>query len=217
MTRSELLSVLRQRLDDKAEPYLWDSTYLVLCLDESIDEACIRGSLLRVTATQAVTAGTAEYALPSAWYALINARDALRRSVRILSRTVADEERPNWETVTGAVEAIVPDLRHGYYSLAPIPDADHSLYLEGYRTTTGTERLSGGANAPIAAVMPGKHMDLVHWAAHLAYQTRDADAGALDRAQYHAAQFERAFGPPVSANLLMLRQRIRGHRVKGAW
>lgn len=217
MTRSDLLIALRQTLDDKQEPFLWETSYLTLCLDQSIDEACIRGSLIRATATQAVTAGTAEYAMPTAWYLLIGARDAERRPVEVLSRTVADEKRPNWETVTGAIDAVVTDIRTGYFSLAPVPDTDHSLYLEGYRTTTGSERLSASANTPIAAIPASKHMDLIHWAACLAYQTRDSDAGALDRSQIHAEKFERAFGPQVSANLLALRHRVRGHRVKGVW
>ena len=49
MTRGELVQDLRVVLDDRAEPYLWDTAYLIRKLDEATDDACIRGSLMNIT------------------------------------------------------------------------------------------------------------------------------------------------------------------------
>ena len=75
MTRDQLLADLRIVLDDRAvDPPLWENTTLIRYLDAAVAEACIRGSLMRVTATQAVTAATREYAMPASWYQILSAR-----------------------------------------------------------------------------------------------------------------------------------------------
>ena len=97
-------------------------------------------------------------------------------------------------------------------------DAAATLTLVGFRVPTTAETLAavGGSAVPVG-VPAHRHTDLVHWAAARAYQTRDADAGSLERAQYHDALFTRAFGPPVSAHLITLRRRVRGLRVQAQY
>lgn len=216
MNRTELVADLRGVLDDEAEPYLWDSTKLVRNLDEAVDEACMRGHLLQASATQAITLGTREYAMREGWYQITGGNISTRPGLdmRILGSSVAADEDPDYQRVTGVPEAIVME-REGYYALSPVPDAEATLTLYGYRVPTAAERMAqaGPSSTPVA-VPRMHHAALVHWAAARAYQTRDADAGDLERSQYHASQFATTFGPPVSAQLIVLRRRIRGYRVK---
>jgi len=214
MNRDQLIADLRGVLDDRAEPYLWESATLVRHLDESVDEACIRASLLQATTTQAITSGTREYAMPEGWYQInagsISTRPGL--DMRILGSAVAASEDPDYQTITGVPDAIVME-REGYFALSPVPDAAATLTLHGYRVPTAAERLTTGSSTP-TAVPRNHHPALVHWAAARAYQTRDADGTDMDRSAYHANQFAMAFGPPVSAQLIVLRRRIRGYRVQ---
>lgn len=216
MNRAELVADLRVVLDDQNEPYLWDPATLIRYLDEAVDEACMRASLLQASGTQAITLGTREYAMLEGWYQITDGNISTRPGLdmRILGSPVAADEDPDYQRITGVPEAIVME-REGYYALSPVPDAAATLTLYGYRVPAAAERMSqaGQSSTPVA-VPRMHHAALVHWAAARAYQTRDADAGDLERAQYHANQFAATFGPPVSAQLIVLRRRIRGYRVK---
>lgn len=214
MTRGELVQDLRVVLDDRAEFYLWDTAYLIRKLDEAIDDACIRGSLMLVTATVACTAGTREYAMPTGWYQILSGAISTGRDLIVIGASVALDDDPEYLTVQGLPDRIVIE-REGYFALTPVPDADATVTLWGYRVPTGAERLAGGNdNAQPTGVPLDQHAALVHGAAARAYQLRDADAGSLDRSAYHEAQFTAAFGPKVSAQLLALRRRVRGYRIK---
>ena len=214
MTRGELVQDLRVVLDDRAEPYLWDTAYLIRKLDEATDDECIRGSLMLVTATVACTAGTREYAMPTGWYQILSGAISTGRDLIVIGASVALDDDPEYLTVQGLPDRIVIE-REGYFALTPVPDADATVTLWGYRVPTGAERLAGGNdNTQPTGVALDQHAALVHGAAARAYQVRDADAGSLDRSAYHEAQFTAAFGPKVSAQLLALRRRVRGYRTK---
>jgi hypothetical protein len=220
MTRDQLLADLRIVLDDRAvDPPLWDNQTLIRYLDSAVAEACIRGGLMRTTATQAVTAGTREYAMLASWYQILSARISTAAGIplRILAAEVAESEDAEYQTIAGVPAAVVLE-REGYYALTPVPDAAATITLVGFRVPTTAETLaSAGASAAPVGVPAHRHADLVHWAAARAYQTRDADAGSLERAQYHDALFTRAFGPPVSEHLVVLRRRVRGYRVQATF
>lgn len=216
MNRTELVADLRGVLDDRNEPYLWDPATLIRYLDEAVDEACMRASLLQASGTQAITLGTREYAMLEGWYQITDGNISTRPGIdmRILGSAVAADEDPDYQRITGVPEAIVME-REGYYALSPVPDAAATLTLYGYRVPTAAERMAqAGASSTPVAVPRMHHAALVHWAAARAYQTRDVDAGDLERSAYHASQFATTFGPPVSAQLIVLRRRIRGYRVR---
>jgi len=215
MTRAELLQDLRVLLDDRAgEPYLWETPFLTRKLDEAIDDACIRGSLMLVTTTVACTANTREYAMPAGWYQILSGSISTGQDLRVVGASVAVDDDPEYDTITGIPERIVIE-REGYLALTPIPEADATLTVSGYRVPTGNERLSAGNdNTQPTGVPIDQHADLIHGAAARAYRVRDADAGSLERSAYHEQLFTAAFGPPVSAHLRALRRRVRGYRTK---
>lgn len=217
MTLQRLLALWRQWMDDKDDQNPLHSTeHGVENLNAAVDEACIRGKLARATYTQALVATQQQYAMPAGWYHITSA-DHVSADVRIASVVVADRHAPNWRTETGtAPRLIVPDVAEGYFSVSPIPSESGSLTLHGYRTPVGDERFTvSSLTREPAFVPPHKHAYLVHWACHMAYLTRDSDAGDIQRAEYHAAQFELHFGQPFTAAQLRVRQQVRGQSVKG--
>lgn len=50
-------------------------------------------------------------------------------------------------------------------------------------------------------IAPRDHDALVHWALHAAYQTRDMEGSAAQRAAFHEAEFEKRFGSRDDANV----------------
>lgn len=217
MTLHRLLALWRQWMDDKDDQQPLHSTeHGVENLNAAVDEACIRGKLVRASHAQALVAAQQQYAMPEGWYHITSA-DHASRPVCITSVAVADLDEPHWRTDTGSVpRLIVPDVAQGHFSVSPIPTATASLTLHGYRTPIGDERFTLSSLTREPAFVPAhKHAYLVHWACHMAYMTRDADAGDMQRAEYHAAQFESHFGPPFTAAQLRVRQQVRGQSVRG--
>lgn len=218
MTLERLLALWRTRMDDKTTVKLWSDEDGTEYFDDAVSEACIRGRLLRATTTQALTIGQAAYTMPAGWFELTAAKHSgCRHPLRICSIAVADIENPNWHSDTGDLaRVIVTDLATNSYTVSPIPSAAGTLTLHGYRVPVTAELLAtvGEQGVPVG-VPENLQKHLVHWACFLAYQTRDSDAGDIQRAQFHERQFETYFGAPVTAHSLRIRQQARGQRVRG--
>lgn len=221
MTLKQLLARWRQWMDDTAEPYLHTQEHGVDSLNAAMDEACTRGKLMRVSASQALTVAQQAYTMPAGWFDITAAtHSALLRPLTVMSLEVADQDYPRWRDQTGDIpEALIVDITTGSYSVTPIPTVVGTLTLHGYRVPVGAERFTVSSTTlePPTAIPAHKHMYLAHWACHLAFLTRDADAGDDQKAQSHAQLFADHFGEPVSAKSLRIRQQTRGQRVTANW
>lgn len=225
MTLGELRSALRVRLDDTVMPYLWPDGVLDSYLNQAVNEACLRADLIIDSTTPDVgvietTPGVASYDIHASVYFLEDVsigprfESLVKLGVRDL-RTL----HPDWQTAQGVPVIYATDLtsysREGLahtLRLYPTPDAVYELALTAHRVPL--EPLTDSDAPEIPARL---HMDLLHWAAHLAYMTRDVDTIAYERAMFHADMFERAFGPIRSAEWAEERRKKYIRRVQSHW
>lgn len=213
MTLAKLLATLRLRLDDKAQAaLLYSDDDLVDAINKAVDEAAERAWLIFDTTTAAccqitLVPGQREYPLHASVFEVRKAqvtgqRCAMRRGTFdwVESRTHGDNIPQEYGVdLFGAVLHLILDR-------APM-DAG-TLDLSVFRRQLAPMELADKdtVEPEIASTF---HMDMLQWAIHLCYSTRDSDAGDDQKAQLAATRFEAAFGIKIDANVR--RQQLR-HR-----
>jgi hypothetical protein len=89
-------------------------------------------------------------------------------------------------------------------------EAGGTLHIEVYRYPLVD--MEDGEDEP--EIAPRHHDGLVHWALHVAYQTRDMEGSASQRAVHHEAEFIKRFGVRDDANVVRKKVRHRAPRVR---
>lgn len=223
MDLTALISRFRTLSGDHGVPAFWPDEQVTGFLNEAEREACERARLLYDKTTLEATriplvTGQREYLLhPSVFdvEAIGLMRPGGDRSWPLCRSTDADmrwsiQHRPNlsgWGKYffvygDGAGRRLVIDRLPG--------EPGGELQLEVYRYPL--QELVDPDDEP--EIPPRHHSALVHWALHLAYQTRDMEGASINRAAFHEAEFIKHFGMRDDANVARKKVRHRAPVVR---
>lgn len=222
MTLAELEADVRGYLDDSVPSYLFTRQRIRYWLNEAIQEAAIRGRLLRTDSDAdlcrlSLSEGTAIYSfdpavmvIQSAWLV-----DEEWPILQIMRDYELDRRLPRWRTESSKPQAIAPDLNTKQITVAPVPDDSYTLGLAIWRVPTEDEKLSNDTDEPVIAAH--YHGDLHHWVLYRAKMSRDLETYRPEEARMHLIDFEAKFGVRPSAEHLERWQFERPTRVKAHW
>lgn len=206
MDLDALIGALRlERLDDTVTPPQYTTEVLTRAFNDAVRQVCIRKRLLldrstRQCCTVAIAADQASFRLHPRVLAIRSARfTGQRYPLRLTTLKVMDRDHPTWpDAPTGTPQAIIVDADTGKGVLWPTPDTAGTLQLAVWRVPLESEEMEDGADEPVIA--DHMHYDLLDWAEHLAYLTKDGEKGDAERAEAAASRFGAKFGRLPSAH-----------------
>jgi len=192
MTFVEMLSELREILDDQAIPYGWADATLNRRLAEGQDVFCERTGFFLDAANYSLTlvSGTAIYDVPARVIQVIDVWDGNRRLTKDLSGRIGDEA-----TSAAAPSHWNTDKTTGSIELFPTPtddDADDEYVLRVWRYSQ--YYLDGDGAAEGVAAVPELSVRLqpacIEWAAMQAYRHGDLELRDEAKEKKHKAAFD---------------------------
>lgn len=210
MNLGELRSRLRIRLDDTAEPYLYDDDTLRDALNDAVRQAAIRKRLVLDRSTSAccrfaVAIDQSKVRMHPRMLAIRTARwsgaprPLLLRTLKMLERDYPDwPQQPAQETPA----ILVVDADTGSVMLWPTPSEAGTLELAIWRAPLDAEELEDEGDDPLVDEL--FHIDLLDWAEHYVYLTKDGEAGDPQRAAAAEQRFTQKFGPQPNAHSMKL-------------
>lgn len=202
MNRGEVITQVRNVLDDTAQPYLWDSTELELITEQAYLDAIVRidGNLdsTESLAKVAITLGAAEYELEPEILQVLRAKlDSETKP--LVKQTIAalDEFRTGWEATTGVPTHYIDSLDRHKIRLYPIPDANNTLSL----TVKKLDDCGLRNDSDELSFLPTHvHYGVVYLVCAMAHQKRDEDSVDMQKVSYFENKAEIYFGQRKSAN-----------------
>lgn len=213
MNLGELRAELRGRLDDLGTPPLWSDVFLDSAINEAQREACERARLLRVETSITVAVGDNTYSLdPGVIEVDREGRITIAgKDYPIVgtSREVLNSQEPNWRNRTGRPENfafVLDDPSDPTVVLSRLPTVAGTLKLG---TVVEPVEMTGDTDEP--QIDTKYHKNMLLYAEHRAYSTRDADKGSEALATSRLDQFERWFGPKPSAKMRRMQQTRHTH------
>lgn len=232
MTLLELVTHLRQSIlddvggtsvawaditedQDDVTQLRWSNEELTRFINEAQKQAC-RASLLIKTAspTFAVTVagGTSEYSLDPR---VINIKGAYLASTgKELVETEYEDVMgmPSWRDTTGTPTHYISDMETGTIHLYPQPTAADTVNLLVYRLPL-TDLDWETAETTSAEIREDHQIDMLYYAAFLAYMKDEANTFDPQRAEYNRQLFEKKF-TSSSAYADVRRSRTRNKSIK---
>lgn len=229
MLVSQLLQAFRIRVDDRTEDFLWPDDWFIVALNEAVDEACIRARLLSDSTTPAIcqvttVADQMVYQLdPRVIDVDMVKLEPMRCGLELTTyeRMIELQARSNGLPGRPLAYAIDGLPQQGLRLLLdrPMDPAAYPTFnLSVKRLPLQPLRLPAVGPPPIddtPEINPTLHRALLHWVAHLAYDTRDADAGSAQRSAEAEARFEARFGKRQSAKNERVRLRHEAVTIQG--
>jgi hypothetical protein len=191
MTKADLLSYARMRLDDTVQPYLWSDAELTRYLEDAESEAAERARLLVVSGVAEYCAitleeGTASYELDPLVFWVEKARVSSERyPLTRTSRERMDADFLNWEDDSGTPERFF--VEDGTITFHPVPAGAGTANMTVCRLPVSPMGTSPEIHAR-------HHMRLLDWVMRQAFMKRDSDTFDEKRAMLHESLFERSFG-----------------------
>lgn len=214
MKPPELVSALRDLIDDNAAPQLWTSAELLRYLNDAERQACRRAYILEDHNTASIcalslAASTMSFALHSLVLKVLRVFISSANVVlRQTPRDFLDAEYGQWWSTYG-----VP----GYY----VHEANDELLLNTMLYSADSASLLV-ARLPLQDFSTGStetietkamyHDDLLLWGAHKAFLKNDSDTLNLQLADYYEKQFTARFGPLPDTATELKRKRLPIHR-----
>lgn len=207
MNLTDLIRRFRALSNDRAQPFFWSNADLVDWLNDAIEQACIRGRLLREDALADVTRIelvplTHTYALHESLYEIIDLRvvpgaGGCTRPLRLVSREWLDAERPGWrDEQRPACWAIQDDIS---LRVVGTIEAGDVLALEGYRLPLELLKVDAMDGEP--EIHRAHHEHLIQWALHKAFSIPDSEFFDPQRSALSERAFTAYFGPMPDSNL----------------
>ena len=197
VTLDELIAAYREDSHDSGTPPFISDAQLTRFANQAEKEACRRAGLLIESSDAmcmiAVTAGDPLATLDRKIIDIKTARMSLD-SCQLDPITVS-ELSMNWEDDAGTPSHYVTDYQSGAVRLYPSPVVDDDLLLTVTRMPLAD--MSAGDDEP--EIREEYHEALVQWMLHKAYAKQDADMADPNKSARALAEFEREFGPRVSA------------------
>lgn len=205
MTLTGLIEQFRLESGDRVKKYFWSDQEVIAWFNEAVTEAAIRGRLLHESADQTICqidtkAGVGTY-FPHAslfeidYLAHSEAGACHRNTLPIVSVERLDVLMPGWRERTGRPRYAVQG--DASLRLAPTPEVDGTLYLEGYRLPVS--KLKEDEDEP--EINAAHHRHLVYWVLHRAFNVPDAERFDPKRSAESLDAFERYFGSRVDSDL----------------
>lgn len=206
-TTPELLSILREELDDTVYPYGWPSAYLLGALTEAEQQACRRAYLIidKDTASVCMLSMSASVQVYSLHSKVLQVRRlALTSSpenplLGPVTRFEFDTYFKGWVSATGLPVAFMTEAnRNGVeitFDKAPLSAVAASLVVARLPLSALVD-----ASSSIPEIPEMYHRDLLDWAKHVAYLKNDSDTLNMTLAQYYEEKFTAKFGPLPSAS-----------------
>ena len=208
MTVAEFIERFRLEMADNAAPYLWSDEEIVAHLNEAVDEACIRASLIEDSTTPAVCVlplvpGQSSYELHKSVTDL--RRVAFNGKRLTLSSVEAEDENDlTWESRKGSEPLRVIVSGTNRIRVVPEPTEPVALSLTVYRTPL--KKLSADIDSASPEIDQVYHPRLKDWVYRCAYLKHDAETFDQASANDFEARFERSFGVRPDANVARKRR-----------
>ena len=198
MQLKDLIRRFRYLANDTSMPPLWSNEVLNDLFNDALDQACIRGRLIREDQRSDVcqislTVGQHTYPLHHAVteiiiLRLVPASGQKPRRLRLVSREWLDEEYPEWrDDNQSAAYAIQDDKSLRVVGAIEVGDVMH---LECYRLPI--QPLTSDMSEP--EIHRAHHVHLIQWVLHKAFSVPDADAFDPNRSAQAEAEFTDYFG-----------------------
>lgn len=202
MTLGELLALARLRLDDRVAPYLWSDLELTEFANTAQDEAAERARFLRSTVPVSIVPDTSVYTLPTMplYDGILDMRftDDFGRLSIVRHTSYADfNVLTHYGNAVGVPYWFEYGASPAEIQLFPTPNLNGDLAVDITRLPTEDERMVGSGDEPV--IPTDFHRDLVYWILFEAYSLRDGDIRESTSAGVAEKQFERRFGPKISA------------------
>ena len=187
--------------EERDENVLWTDAQLLELLNDSYQEACIRGEILTEDTPfslkiKALKNGySISQQITQLRYVSISTQD--QPAIEHVSRVDMEDNGkfPDWRIATGEPTHY---WMHGYKMfLYPTPIIDAVVTLEGYAYPDEM----GLSDEP--AIPLNQHKDLIWGVLSKAYLRNDADGYDSSRADYYDTKFIRAFGPPIDNRVIV--------------
>lgn len=212
MTFADLLTLLRIRLDDTAQPYLYEDAGCAEALNDAQRQAAIRKRLILDNSTPdlcvfAVTAvaddtGCLSVAMHPRMLAVRTARYTGQcRPLILTTLKVMDRDYPTWPDATADTPThLIVDRETGKVDLWPTPAASGTLTLAVWRSPLEDEECETADFDVEPVIDETFHRDLLDWAEHWLYLTKDGEGGDPQRAKAAEERFTAKFGRLPSAH-----------------
>ena len=202
MNLGELIDAFRDEAKDTANPPFVSDKTAKRYANQAVSEACRRSRLLVDSTSELcelpITAGDPVIEIDSRIISIRRARSSLS-SRPLVKRCVRDmdDQFSGWDSSssTSIPSVIVVDYETNRIRLHPAPAENGTLYLTVVREPL-TE-LENSKDEP--EINRRHHHGLVEWIKYRAFNASDSDLYNPKKASEALAEFEREFGPPVSA------------------
>ncbi|MEO5333033.1 MAG: hypothetical protein H7839_13520 [Magnetococcus sp. YQC-5] len=202
MNLGELITAARNRLDDKVDPFLWDTSELTQYINTGIIEACVRSELILDARTPAVCkidlqAGQGEYNLHPKVLFIKSATIGTAPRTKIYKATtpLLFANCYDFPTGTGVPNYYLLDVGNGRVGVYPIPEANDEMWF--YVSRLPLLPLSDQASTP--EIQEPYHFGLINWVCHEAYLKEDAETKDETKAMKYLSLFELQFGQRKTA------------------
>lgn len=201
MNLGALILSFRVDANDKVEPYFHSDDVLKIWFNEAVEEACIRGRLIREwlnldVCEYDVGIGQTQCQLHESLYEISSARlqdpnthqtsDLILVSTEMLDRIYNGAN--DWRTMEGEPKYLIQgdtDIR-----ISPVPTQPFKIRLEGYRLPL----VDMIENTDSPELNRGHHRHLVNWVLHRAFSVPDEEFVDGDKAAMALERFEQYFG-----------------------
>lgn len=208
MNLGDLKGTLRtERLDDTVVPPQYDDELLNRAFNEAVRQVAIRKRLLQDRSTEEccvvdVAADQVEAPIHPRVLAIRSARWSTGRyPLRLTTLRRMDRDHPDWTTTPKDSEprVLIVDAQEGHVLLWPTPSVAGTLQLAVWRVPLESEEMQHDDDEPV--IPDTWHYDLLDWAEHLAYLSRDGELGDAARSEAAASRFAAKVGslPTASA------------------
>jgi hypothetical protein len=210
-TTLEIVTWLRELLDDEVQPYLWTTSYLLRGLNDAEEQACRRAYCILDKLTASVcqitlSASVATFALHSK---ILQVRrvNVGSTDVPVIQKTreYLDENIPGWWSVQGVPEYYIVDTDHTI-TFYPMPQSLDTASMIVARLPLVSMKAVGSGDGYVPEIPEEFHRDLLIWGQRAAYMKNDADTFNLELAQKFEDEFTAKFGPLPSARDERLRK-----------
>lgn len=224
MTLQGLIAAFRVQANDKVEPYFWSDEEVASYLNHAQKEAAIRARLIYEVLDKDICSidvikGQPIYSLNPMLYELSHVSfkaNSDNQGSRISIMSPEDMDGlcgTDWRERSGSPRFAVQADK--WLRLAPIPDADGLLFIEGYRTPKQMNLVDADTVSPEISELHHEH--LINWALHKAFSIPDAEGFDPARSDQAERDFTEYFGIRPDSDLRRITREDVPHHVKGFW
>jgi len=207
----DLKGALRaERLDDTAVPPQYGDELLNRAFNEAVRQAALRKRLLldrssEECCTLTIAASQVEAPIHPRVLAIRSARWVGGRCpLELTTLRRMDRDHPDWTSTPADAEPrkLIVDAQEGHVLLWPAPSVAGTVQLAVWRMPLEAEEMEDDEDEPVISEV--WHHDLLDWAEHLAYLTKDGEQGDAERSAAAAQRFAAKFGDLPKASAVRL-------------